>query len=213
MKFIIRYFLSLLLFVSIGCASLSKLEHSTKEKLLTNHLKSWKHLRIDGIVEFNYKSFSFRKNITIRKNEQALRFDIYDAGIMGLHPTPFITAYLDTNFVVRFPHQTKPVDFSKLDPKQEIPDFSFLHNIENLLESRKEIIENRIVEKENFNILFSKKMQIEKVDFVRDSMLVVFDYDLDSKLTKMSFADKKKTIAEIQVDKIDFSEQEFEKLK
>ena len=111
----------LLLFVT-SCAFLLKPAEKDKEKLLITHLKFWENIRIDGIIEANYKSFVFRKNITIKKNSSAFRIDIYDSGIFGMQPTPFISAYYDSVLTIRIPDQQ--IEQFKPESKEEI-DLSF----------------------------------------------------------------------------------------
>ena len=93
MKFKKAKLLLLIVFLA-GCATLPKVDQ--QEKLLLEHLQSWETIRIDGIIEANYKSFAFRKNIAIRKNEGIIKLDIYDIGLFGIRPTPFISASFDS---------------------------------------------------------------------------------------------------------------------
>ncbi|NQT64915.1 MAG: hypothetical protein HQ554_01920, partial [FCB group bacterium] len=99
------FLLFILLLFIVSCAFLLKPAESDKENLLFAHLKFWENIRIDGIIEANYKSFVFRKNITIKKNNHAFRLDIYDSGIFGMQPTPFISAYYDSVLTIRTPDQ------------------------------------------------------------------------------------------------------------
>ena len=135
MKFLLKIILFVIILVLWSCATLTIDDYSKKEKLLLEHLESWKNFRIDGIIELNYKSFSFRKNISIRKNEQAFRLDIYDSGIMGMHPTPFVTVFMDTTIVLRLPFQTEESKLDSLFGKDRLPDFSEILDLQKIRKS------------------------------------------------------------------------------
>jgi len=55
------FLLIILLFFVTNCAFLLKPVEEDKEKLLITHLKFWENIRIDGIIEANYKNFVLGK--------------------------------------------------------------------------------------------------------------------------------------------------------
>ena len=128
--------LFIIFIVLAGCATFQKANRQKKENLLLEHLQSWEAIRIDGIIEVNYKNFVFRKNITIRKNKDILEVDIYDAGIFGMHPTPFISAFFDSVLVLEMPEQSEQV---VIFPK-DLPDISTLLYPLKLYEQKEQII-------------------------------------------------------------------------
>ena len=189
---------SIVFIILAGCATFPKVDKQEKEKLLLEHLQSWETIRIDGIIEANYKSFAFRKNITIRKNEEILKIDIYDTGIFGMHPTPFISAFFDSVLVLEMPDQPKPV---VIYPK-DLPDISaFLYPVK-LYESKDQIIKNHKIHTENVEFAFSEKMQIVKIEDKNAGFKIKFEYQ--NELVEIIFYKKDKEIANIQIDKITY---------
>ncbi len=200
--------LFLLLF---GCATIQKIDFSQREKLLSAHLKEWENIRIDGIIELNYRSFSFRKNIVIKKTGNISRIDIFDSGVFGLKPTPFISAYFDSTLFVRFPEQTK---FAKIDNsflKRELPDLSFITIFDELVYHKTKIIKEKEYRNNDFIFYFSDEMKLKKIELTQEKFYVLFDYSKE--LSKISIFKNSKEIAKIQIDKISHKNIEIKSLK
>jgi len=199
--------LSLLFFIS-SCAFLLKPTENDKEKLLTAHLNYWENIRIDGIIEVNYKNFIFRKNITIKKNKKAFRIDIYDSGIFGMKPTPFFSVYYDSILTIRTPDQ-KIEQFDLQDNQKQY--LSILFNLSDFLAIKDEIIKHKKLDYKDTIILFSDDMKLSKISSSNDSTMVMFDYlnDLDS----IIFQKEKEEIINIQIDKITHPDEEINSLK
>ncbi len=196
-SFLVFLLLFLLLF---GCATFQKTDFAQNEKLLSTHLKEWKNIRIDGIIELNYRSFSFRKNVVIKKTGNIGRIDIFDSGVFGLKPNPFISAYFDSTLFVRFPEQTK---FTKIDNsslKRELPDLSFIKIFDELVSHKTKIIKEKEYRNNNFIFYFSDEMKLKKIELAQEKFYVVFDYSKE--LSKISIFKNLKEIANIQIDKI-----------
>ena len=178
--------------------------------MLQNNLKKWENFRLDGIVELIYKQFSFRKNIVVRKNSAAFRFDIFDAGIMGLHPTPFISAYIDSFVVLRLPNQKTPLKMEFSDQNKEVAFLNFLKSYETIFACRKEILQNGKAAFGNSVFYFSPEMEIVKI--VSADFTVNFVYDNSQNPLRITLFSENKKIAEIQIDKISYKTPEIEPL-
>lgn len=180
-----------------GCAIFLKPDKEQKEKLLLEHLNSWKNFRIEGIIEVSYKSFAFRKSIILQKNKNIIRTDIFDSGITGLRPTPFFSAYFDSVLVIRFPEQNKLINSKDLDSKNIT---AILNNLQNIYYQKDEIIKNQFLKFKDFNVCFSDKMEISKISLQNEKIDINFKYDND--LNFISIEKDKKDVANIQIDKI-----------
>ena len=202
------FLLLILLFFVTSCSILLKPSEDDKEKLLYEHLQFWENIRIDGIIEANYKSYVFRKNITIKKNSSALRIDIYDSGIFGMQPTPFISAYYDSVLTIRTPDQK----ISQLNQgnKEEF-DLSILFELFDMFAMKDEIIKYQKLNYKNAIIIFSADMKISEIRNNTNSSKITFIYlqDLDS----IVFQKEEKRIINIQIDKITHPNEEINKLK
>jgi len=205
-----KFFLLLILFFFVtSCSFLPKPAEYNKEKLLYEHLKFWENIRIDGIIEANYKSFVFRKNITIKKNSSAFRIDIYDSGIFGMQPTPFISAYYDSVLTIRTPDQQ--INHIIYENNEEINQILF--QLSDLFIFKNEIISNNSLLLSNvLYIKFSDKMQIQQIDDVRSIFNLEFEYQ-DILLQSIQVFKEKKEMVNIQIDKITHRIEEIKRLK
>jgi len=191
------FLLLILLYFVTSCSFLPKPVEYNKEKLLYEHLQFWENVRIDGIIEANYKSFVFRKNITIKKNSSALRIDIYDSGIFGMQPTPFVSAYYDSILTIRTPDQK--INQLNQGNKEEL-DLSILFKLSDMFAMEDEIVKHQKLNYKDATIIFSDDMKISKISTNNNSTSVLFNYlsDLDS----ITFHKEEKEIINIQIDKI-----------
>jgi len=202
------FLLFILLFFITSCAFLLKPIEYDKEKLLDAHLKFWENIRIDGVIEANYKSFVFRKNITIKKNSSAFRIDIYDSGIFGMQPTPFISAYYDSVLTIRTADQQ--INQLKQGNKEEF-DLSILFELSDLFAMKEKIIKHQKLNYKNVIITFSEDMKISEISSNTNSTKIVLNYlqNLDS----ITFHKDKKEIINIQIDKITHPNEDINRLK
>lgn len=193
-KFFLLIIISLLL---TNCTFLLKSTIENKESLLFTHLKFWENICIDGIIEANYNNLSFRKDISIKKNKQAFRIDIFDAGVFGMHPTPFITAYYDSVLVIRTPDQ-KTEKLTQADSSGL--DLSILFQLSDLYSIKNEIIQHKKLVHKDITIIFSDEMKIIKIYSNKSSASLLLNYSGD--LNSISFQKEQKEIINIQIDKI-----------
>ena len=191
--------LFLLLF---GCATIQKIGFSQREKLLSAHLKEWENIQINGIIELNYRSFSFRKNIIIKKMGDRGRIDIFDSGVFGLKPNPFISAYFDSTLFVRLPEQPKFVGINNSSLERELPNLSFIRIFDELVSNKKKILIEKEYRNKDFIFCFSDEMKLKKIELTRENFYVLFDYLKE--LSKISIFKNSKEIANIQIDKITY---------
>ena len=208
MKLSKSFLLFILLFFITSCAFLLKPIEYDKEKLLDAHLKFWENIRIDGVIEANYNSFVFRKNITIKKNSSAFRIDIYDSGIFGMQPTPFISAYYDSVLTIRTPDQQ--INQLKQGNKEEF-DLSILFELSNLFAMKDEIVKYQKLNYRNAIITFSEDMKISEISSNINSTKIAFDYLQN--LNSITFHKNKKEIINIQIDKITYPNEEINRLE
>ena len=167
--------------------------------MLYTQLKFWENIRIDGVIEANYKSFVFRKNITIRKNNSAFRIDIYDSGIFGMQPTPFISAHYDSILTIRTPDQ----QINQLNHgNNEELDLSIFFKLSDLYAIKNEIIEHQKFRYKDTNVIFSDDMKISEIRSNTNATKISFNYlqDLDS----ITFYKEGIDITNIQIDKISY---------
>ena len=178
-----------------GCATLPKVDQ--QEKLLLEHLQSWETIRIDGIIEANYKSFAFRKKITIRKNKEILQIDIYDTGLLGMKPEPFLSVNIDSLIWIKSQAETEPTTYKI----EQFPEFELLLDPSKLIKYSNEIISNNELLLSNvLYIKFSEEMQIIQIDHVVYPQSIKFKYQ--NELVEIIFYKEDKEIANIQIDKI-----------
>ncbi len=204
--------LIIIILLLISCATIFKPEKQENELLLSENLEKWNTFRIDGIIEYNHKQFSFRKNISIRKKSNVIRLDIFDSGIFGLRPTPFISAYLDTLLLMRTPDSP---DLIRISKEEFADDFKYLDiflGLSTLFEHKSEIINSRKVIFDNgLEFLFNKNLCLGKIIDKSMNSNIIFFYN--GELSDIVLYNKDKKILDIQVDKISFEVLEIKKLR
>jgi hypothetical protein len=194
----------ILLFLIASCSIISQLSQDQKEKLLTENLGKLSKFKLEGLIEVNYKAFSFRKNIIIKKNGNILRLDIFDSGLMGLAPAPFMSAYLDTSLVLKLPGNEELSEISAEKLQKELHLLDYIRNIEQLLQFKADIISDNHLQLESINIFFSEAMQIREISQAEKDYKIELIYD--EELSEIFFSHKGKIAAHILIDKILFSE-------
>jgi hypothetical protein len=203
------YFLIGLLLTIFACSTVPK-SSQLREKQLLKQLSQWKNLRIDGVAELNYKGFSLRKNIVIKKNNAAIRADLFDSGIFGMSPTPFISVYFSDELWAQLPGQKKAEQLTTVDAEKLSMISEIIFNIDKLYEQKKEIISTKKAVFENVIISFNDNLQIAKIELIEKKYHAVFSYN--EVLSDISFWQDDKKAADIQIDKISFTEQEVNKI-
>jgi len=185
-----------------SCAILLKSNGVQKSEQLQKHLQNWQHFRIDGVIKINHKNLVLRKNITFRKNENILRLDIFDAGFLGLNPTPFLSVYLDSTLIIRNPNNLAI-------PLTTKEDFLFFGEISELIKYQNEIITNKKVKINDYEFNFTENYEIDQI--VKNSNLVKFYYA--EFLTSIAFKNHESVVAEISIDTINLNKPNIPKLK
>jgi hypothetical protein len=193
-----------------SCALIPRPKKAEKEKLLIENLQRWNEFQLEGIIEANYNSFSFRKNIMIRKNNDAIRLDVFDSGFMGLNPTPFLSIYLDSTLVLRLPFSKEFVSAEEAGIK-DFDSVTILSELDNLLLEKNKIISKKKLEFPEYKIYFSDNMQIEKIELINKPITLMFSYIDD--LDQISVLNDEKQVANIQIDRIEYKNIEIPILK
>ncbi|NQT65371.1 MAG: hypothetical protein HQ554_04255, partial [FCB group bacterium] len=133
---------------------------------------------------------------------------IYDSGIFGMQPTPFISAYYDSVLTIRTPDQQ--INMINPESNEEI-DLSILFQLPKLFVAKDEIMTEQKLNYNDAEIIFSNNMKISEISNNTNSTKIYFNYlhDLDS----ITFLKEEKEIINIQIDKITHADQEINKLK
>jgi len=150
----------LLIFIIIFSCSLNN-QFQDKEQLLKKELYKWKTFQIDGVVEINYKTLRFRKDIQILKNENFLKITLFESGIFGLSPTPFLYFYSDslkTEFKITGKKRTLP---ALIDGRKFVSLLAIKLSAKNI----KEIIDSGKLHYQGAMVYFDGKMRINKIKF------------------------------------------------
>jgi len=205
-----NFLLYILILTLSSCVLIPQPGRAAKEKLLIEHLQGWNEFQLEGIVEANYNSFSFRKNIMIRKNNDAFRLDVFDSGFMGLNPTPFLSIYMDSTLVIRPPFSKEVLSAEEAGFK-ELDSTTFLFNLNDIINNKQIIISQQILEFPEYKIHFTDKMQIDKIIMKHKPLEILFSYI--NELNQISILNDDKQVANIQIDKIEYKNIEIPILK
>ena len=187
-----------------SCSYLPHYSKRQKEELLLTNLNKWETFKLEGIIEVNHKIFSFRKNLFLNKSGTKFRLDIVDSGILGLSPSPFITAYYDSSLVLRLPGNEEFTEISTSKLEKDLSSLHYLLNATELFQFKDDILEDNLLQLDNIEFQFSDHLQIIGIDQVGKSRSIVLKYDDD--LSEVIFFENSKKVVDIIIDKISFSD-------
>jgi len=193
--------ISSLILIFAGCSYNVQLDRTEKQTLLRKHLAEWQEFTADGILEANFKNFAFRKNINIKKKPDRWKITIFDSGIFGMKPQPFLTLEIDS--LISIQSQTESADIFR--PQNPIL-LKIINDPSQLLEYEQEIISKEmIIVSETIQISFSPDMKITTIEVLPDGQRLEFDFQ--DKLKSILIYEDSDLIAKIQIDKITHKKQ------
>lgn len=103
----------ILMLILTGCSV-----RPSAESIETFHAftAQWQGFFLRGLMEVNQDEWQIRKDCVIRGDDHRIRLDILEGGLMGLRPTPWLTAVYDSTLHLRLPPELedKPVDWTTL---------------------------------------------------------------------------------------------------
>jgi len=183
-----RKFLLLLFIFSIAsCAIIQPREFAWEQEIL-----KWQNFKLEGLIEVNYKSFSFRKNIVIEKYKETGKFTIFEAGLFGLAPQPLISAsYQDKKLTI----DNLPPELASHIPIKEI---DMIFNLDQLV-YKANFKNNKAIWNEYIVVFEQGKLSSLR----KKSRKVEFQYQ-GKQPVEILFIDKNKEIGKIIIDKINF---------
>ncbi len=171
------------------------------EKALVQHAKMWEQFRIDGIIEMNYEQLTFRKNIVIRKSAERFRIDIYDTGLFGARPTPFITVYREDEILIRDSYGTRIAD--PASDSLYIDWVGQLSSLSNVIQSNyHEILQKWELEKYGLKYEFAWNYLLESITSLDGRHQLRFEYNKNDRLSSIRYLENGAVVIDIIIDKI-----------
>ena len=184
-----------------GCATSQKPIEA--EEALFQHAKSWEQFRIDGVIEMNYRQLSFRKDIVIRKSAQRFRIDIFDTGLFGVQPTPFLTIYREDEILIRDNDGVREAD--PVSDSLYIAWVGQLSMLSDVIQSNyHKILYNWEFEKNNLRYKFQWNYLLESIASLDGGNRLEFSYTNSDQLSGIRYRENGVTVIDIVIDKIDF---------
>lgn len=199
-KKLLRFSLLFFLLLLCACLQLGKRSPAEKEDLLKTELWKWHTFRATGIIEVNYRQYSFRKDFLLLKENDRIRFDIMDGGIFGLQPSPFLSVYLDSCLIVKTSGQSAQImDIKQLET--EFPYLDYLRSLSILWDKREELIRNQQVIMNDLTFTCNTEMQIINISSLR-GFQILFSYRQE--INEIILMENKATLATLKFDQIGY---------
>lgn len=185
----------------------------TPAQQLQTTLNTWKQFRWEGIIQVQMSAFSARKNFVLARNENELRLDVLDTGIMGLQAKPLATIYLKDNILVEAPtiQQLADIDLNWFVPQGAVKDF--VHFTDSLQAHSKDILAKRRANTPNATYYFDKKFRLTKISSDDLSVKAEIIYNQRSKPTKLLLDHSGDRIVELQINEQKSGNVKIEPLK
>lgn len=184
---------SVIFLIIAACATIP--HQDRQEKLLLEHLQSWQGFQADGIVSVNYENFVFRKSINIKKTASDLKITVYDAGIFGLNPQPFLTVKIDS--LIQIQAQSGEPEYFAFD---SLAGLEILMEPLLLLPFKEQIIKQKNLRfDQNTVIHFSRQMKIDSIEQISQQFSIDFSYRTE--LAGISIRQANRELVKIEIDK------------
>ena len=169
-------------------------------KDLQNNLKTWQQFRWEGIIQVQMEPFSARKNFVFARNQQEMRLDVLDSGVMGLQAKPLATLYLKDKILLDAPsiQQLADIDLNWFIPTDAVR--SLVHFADSLKAHSQEILANRKVALGPITYNFDKKHRLVKISSPDFGMKAEIIYNRRNQPTKMLFDHEGERIVELQIN-------------
>ncbi len=187
--------------VLAGCATSQR--PIATEDCLIERADQWDMYRIDGVIELNHDQLSFRKNIVIRKTPERFRIDIFDTGLFGAKPTPFLTVYREDEILIRDTEGTRTAD--PLTDSLYIQWAGQLSTLADVIrQNYHEILHNWKLEEYGLVYDFSYNYQLESITSTDGNRMLEFEYADDDRLSRIRYRENGMIVIDIIIDKMSF---------
>ncbi len=182
----------------VGCTSVKN--HTDRSLRLKEHLLKWETFQFDGIIEINHKSLSLHKYFTLRKENNIARLDIYDKGLLGMRPDPFISIYFDELIQARIPD----IPEIKVLRPEEYPDyfgyFLLFDSLSQLMEHSNEILESNSYKNDQQEFFFDNQQRLNSIVIPDEGILINLLYKTE--LQEIIIKKEEKKIVTMTIDEI-----------
>lgn len=186
-----------------------------RDAYIKNVLK-WKVFELSGIIQVNYSSFRFRKNINIIKNKDEMVLNIFDSGFFGLMNKPFLRLRINSEIEYRGPLAENTI-IELSDEYGGIVNLVHLFDrvLDELSVKGDKVINQRKYKSENFTVFFDEDMELIRLlinnrkekyfseEFKFDDLEAIFVYS-NRNLDTIEFLVDGENMATIYVDKLEF---------
>lgn len=143
-----------------------------REELLLEHLQSWQAFRMDGIIEINIGQIRLRKNIQLLKTDESFSITLFDSGIFGLRPSPFLNIAVDSTMTLSLPADIQELT-DELPPESDLLTIEKIKALFNTIEERKtEIVRDGNLVLNSTEFLFNENMQFELIRLKEEDLEV-----------------------------------------
>ena len=177
MKRTLWILLLIAILVLTGCAAGKKpMSREAKKALLKAELSRWANLQAEGITQISYKGLALRKNFVFSKTAEELRFDVIDGGIFGSSSAPLISLYLGEYLSVdsSFQPQLAVMAAATMGKKVSMGKVQSLLSLADAYVD--EIIDTGKISRQDLEINFTPKMQLESVKEAQNNLSASFTY-------------------------------------
>lgn len=190
----------ILLAVLLAVISFGLQAKTGKAAKLETNLKQWEQFRWQGIVQVESSAFSLRKNFVLAKNEEALRMDVLDSGVLGLQAKPLVTIYMKDRIELEAPAIKQ---LAGIDPNWFLPPGALkgMINFTDSLRSRSsEIISKRKLELDAALFTFDKNYRLSSIKSDLTGLELNISYNRRNQPTKVIIKRRDERLAELQIN-------------
>lgn len=208
-----RFLIAVLLPIIIsGCLTVD-LTPEQKAERLDLFSQQWNSFRVIGVLEVRSEGYAFRKDAAIRKNGRRVRLDVFDGGLMGLRPSPWLSAVYDSTLTFRLPPEIDRETFDPVLLEQLLG--HTLAGVDRALQTEREqiLVAGKIDMGQGTTLQFDRNIRPSHVTFSGQNLVIEFEWNSRGELLEITGRTAHQVLFILTVDEMEYKEVEVPLLK
>jgi len=195
------------LMITIMSCSFNTISEQKDVNKFKEAINKWHRFRWEGIIEFRHGQLNFRKEFILKRNTKEISINIFDSGIFGISPTPFISVILDSTYSINSSNSSVKQEivnnFVNTTNLNHIP--TRLNNLINQIEANEnKIISTKSITINGTNVFFNDQFHICRIFLKKMNLELILDYKYNKSLSNIKLISDKTKLIDIKIDKVSY---------
>lgn len=200
-----RFWIPLLLIALLVISACAGPKAETERQKLRSELLKWESFDSQGVIEISFMGLAMRKMFSAAKNQEQLRLDILEGGVMGAGAQPLMSFYLGDYVSFKSPYlpMLELLNISDQLPLKSISLFSSADSL--LARYGKEIIANKKLTIDQVSINFKPDYKLDTVFDPATKMELKALYGSGGKLSELHLKGTDNLSLKLSFDTLDYT--------